>query len=152
SGHTVNGTRSSRSRATRSGSSRARLPWSIRSMPSTSSASRTYSGPPSPPPQVPGCLAAEVAQEADDEVGGEPGRPRLLQRGPQPAEDHLERHAVAQVRLRVAEDLRAADPGGSGARQVGRGQVAEVLLGPQYRQVGVVDVEEGLQVGEVGVS
>ena len=86
-----------------------------------------------------------------DQVGGQPVRAGLGERRAQAAEHHLERHAVVQVGLRVAEDLRPPHPGRRRAGQVRRREVVEVLLGPQHREVGVVDVEERLQVAEVRV-
>ena len=73
------------------------------------------------------------------------------ERRPEAAEHGLQRHPVAQMRLRIAEDLRPPHPGRGGTGQVRRREVVEVLLGPEHRQVGVVDVEERLQVAEVRV-
>ena len=102
--------------------------------------------------QVLGGLAAEVAQEAHDQVGGEVRVPCLREGRPEPLEDRRQRNAVGHVRLRVAEHLGPSDAGCPGAGQVGGGEVVEVLGGPEHRQVGVVDVEEVLQAAEVGVA
>ena len=93
-----------------------------------------------------GGVRAQVAQEARDQVGGDLVVPGAVgQRSGQPAEHLLQRHPVGQVRLRVEEDLRPAHPGRRGPGQVGPGQVVEVLLDLQHAQVGIVQVEEGLQ-------
>jgi hypothetical protein len=55
------------------------------------------------------------------------------------------------VGLRVEEYLGAHHVVGLGAQQVGPRHVVEVLLAQQHAGAGVVDVQEGLQVGE-GVS
>jgi hypothetical protein len=104
------------------------------------------------PQEILGCVAPQVAEEAHDQVAGQAVAPGLRERRAQPAEHDLQRHPVLQVGLRVAEDLRPPHTRGPGPAQVGRGQVGEVLLRPQHREVGVVDVQEGLQVGEVGVA
>jgi hypothetical protein len=53
------------------------------------------------------------------------------------------------VGLRVHHDFRVPHPGSSGALQVRPGHVREVLLSLQHGHVGVVQVEEGLQVREL---
>jgi hypothetical protein len=50
--------------------------------------------------------------------------------------------------LGIEKDLRAPDATGDGTCQVRGGEVVEVLLGTQHRQVRVVQVQKGLQVGE----
>jgi hypothetical protein len=55
---------------------------------------------------------------------------------------------VAQVGLRVEEDLGPADPGRRGPVQVRVRQVVEVLLLLQDPQVRIVQVQEGLQAVE----
>ena len=97
-----------------------------------------------------GGVRAQVAQEAQNQVGGDPVIPGTVgQRRRQPAEHLLQRHAVGQVRLRVEEDLRPPDPGRGGPGEIGAGQVVEVRLDLQHPQVGVVQAEEGLQVTKV---
>ena len=99
---------------------------------------------------VVGRIGAQVAQEAQDQVGGDAVLAGAVgQRGGEPAEDGLQRHPVAQVRLRVEEDLRPAHAGRRRPGQVGRREVVEVLVGPEHLQVRVVQVEEGLQVVEL---
>jgi hypothetical protein len=71
------------------------------------------------------------------------------QRRGQPAEHRGQRHPVAQVGLRVEEDLGPADPGRRGPVQVRLRQVVEVLLPLQDTQVRVVQVQEGLQAVEL---
>jgi hypothetical protein len=63
--------------------------------------------------------------------------------------DHgRERDAAAGVALRVEEHLDVADVVGVGAREIGPGEVVEILLGDQHRHALIVDVEEILQVAE----
>ena len=61
----------------------------------------------------------------------------------------LQRHPAGQVRLRIQHDLGMPDPGERRPGQVGPGHVGEVLLGLQHGHVGVVQVQEGLQVREL---
>ena len=60
----------------------------------------------------------------------------------------LQRHPVRDVGLRVEEDLSAPHVAPAGLVEIAGREVEEVLTGPQHRQVGVVQVEEGLQIGE----
>jgi hypothetical protein len=53
------------------------------------------------------------------------------------------------VGLRVHHDFRVADPGGSRPRQVRPGHVGEIIRGPEYGHIAVVQVQERLQVDEV---
>ncbi len=99
--------------------------------------------------RIGGGFGPAVAQEAQDQGGGDPvGGLALGQRGGQPAEHLGQRHAVVEVRLRVEEDLGPAHARGRSPGQVGLGQIVEVLLVPQHRQIGEVQVEEGLQILE----
>ena len=52
------------------------------------------------------------------------------------------------MRLRVEEDLGVAHALAGRPREVGQREVVEVSLGEEYGAVGVIDVEEGLQVFE----
>src|ERR1700730_8662506 len=63
--------------------------------------------------------------------------------------DHgRERDAAAGVALRIEEHLDVADVVGVGAREIGPGEVVEILLRDQYRHAAIVEVEEILQVAE----
>ena len=92
---------------------------------------------------------AEVAQEAQDQARGDPELRRAVVEGPaDPRAAGLEGDAALGVRLRVEEDLGMADALGGGLGQVGHGEVVEVLLGAEHGAVGVVDVQERLEVVE----
>src|ERR1017187_5467321 len=96
-----------------------------------------------------GGLGPQVAQEAQDQVGGDAVLLGPLgQRGGQPAEDLFERNPVGQGGLPVEEDLGPAHPRRRGTGHVGAGRVVEVLLDLQHAQVPVVQVEKGLQAVE----
>ena len=97
------------------------------------------------PQGVAGRVRAEVAQETQDQVGGQVS---VGERGGQPREHRPDRHPVAGVRLRVEEDLRPPHPGRGGPGQVGAGQVVEVLLGAQHQHARVVQIEKRLQAAE----
>jgi hypothetical protein len=73
---------------------------------------------------------------------------RARARGGQARDHGRHRHAALGVRLRIEEQLGAQHPVGVGALEVRPGHVVEVLLVQQHAGPGVVDVEEGLQVGE----
>ena len=65
------------------------------------------------------------------------------------AGDHrFEGHASVGVRLRVEEDLGMTHPLGGGPRQVGPGQVVEILLFHEHPAARVIDVEERLKIAE----
>jgi hypothetical protein len=53
-----------------------------------------------------------------------------------------------RVRLRIEEDFRVAHIVRLGTLQIGCRHVVEVLLLQQHAGASVIDVEEGLQVGE----
>jgi hypothetical protein len=96
-----------------------------------------------------GRVGTQVPQEAHDQVGGDPVRGvGVGQGGGQAAEHRGQRDPVVKVGLRVEEDLCAAYPGRGGPVQVRLSQIVEVLFGPQYPKVGVVQVQEGLQAVE----
>src|SRR5581483_11298012 len=96
-----------------------------------------------------GRVRAQVAQEAQDQVGGDAVVPGAVgQGGGQPGEHLLELDPVSQVGLRVEEDLGPAYAGRRGPGQVRPGQVVEVLLELEHAQVGVVQAEEGRQAVE----
>ena len=61
-------------------------------------------------------------------------------------------NASTGVGLQVEEDLDVSDPCFTGSRQVRVGQVGKVLLCLQDLHVGVVEVQERLQVAEVIAS
>ena len=97
-----------------------------------------------------GALLRQMAQEAHDELRGQPqplagvgARP-----GEAPHEDG-EADAAPGVGLRVEEHLGVADVVGRGALQVGPHEVVEVLLRLQDGRSLVVDVQERLEVGEL---
>ena len=87
----------------------------------------------------------EVAQKAEDQVRGDAQVAPRVRPGRRDAFDHrLERHAAVGVCLRVEEDLRVTDVLGVGAREVGRGEVPEILRFDEHARRGVVDIEEVL--------
>jgi hypothetical protein len=86
-----------------------------------------------------------VAQEAHDQAGADRG---VLAGAPDAVDDGLEGDAARGMGLRVEEDLGMAHIVGGGARQVGGGHVVEILLGQQHAGAGVINIEEGLQIGE----
>ncbi len=96
-----------------------------------------------------GRLGGLVAQEAEDQPGGDPVVPgAAAQRPPQPLDDRAHLHAARGVGLRVEEDLRVPHALGGGPGEVGVGEVGEVPLGPQNGHQLVVQVQKGLQVLE----
>ncbi|CAM5677551.1 hypothetical protein SFUMM280S_08902 [Streptomyces fumanus] len=70
------------------------------------------------------------------------------QRPPQPLDDRLHADAPGEVGLRVEEDLRVPHALRGGAGEVGVGEVLEVPFGAQNGRQRVVQVQEGLEVGE----
>ena len=66
-----------------------------------------------------------------------------------PDEDGRERDAAVRVRLRIEEDLGVAHAVGVRPLEVRPGEIVEVLLAEQDLGAFVVDVEEGLQAGEL---
>ena len=48
----------------------------------------------------------------------------------------------------IQHDFRVAHPGGGRPAQIGAGHVREVRLRPQHRHVGVVEIQERLQIRE----
>jgi hypothetical protein len=96
-----------------------------------------------------GVVLAQVAQEAQDQLGADAQFAAHRCAGAVQAADHgLHRHAARGVGLRVEEDLGVHHVVGRGALEVGPGHVVEVLLGQQHAGAGVVDVQKALQVGE----
>ena len=92
----------------------------------------------------------QVAEEAEDQLRRDAEAPLALgQRPVETGHDGLERDAPAGVRLGIEEELHVADRLGRDARQVRPGEVVEVLLGDEHAGPGVVEVEEGLEVGEL---
>ena len=61
----------------------------------------------------------------------------------------FQRHSAGQVGLRIQHDFGVPDARNSSPGEVGTGHVGEVLLRLQHGHVGVVQVQEGLQVGEL---
>ena len=98
---------------------------------------------------VEGGRLVEVAEEAHDEPGGEP-EPRFgfVEGAADPLDHGRERDPAVGVGLRVEEDLGVAHVVGAGAREVGGGEVVEVLLLEEHARSRVVDVEEVLEVRE----
>ncbi len=91
----------------------------------------------------------QVAEEAQDQARRDSQLRRAVVEGAaDPHATGLERDTTPGVRLRVEEDLGVthALPGRPG--EIGAREVVEVLLGPEHRAVGVVDVEERLEVLE----
>ena len=94
-------------------------------------------------------VLAEVAQEAQDQARRDSQLRRAVREGAaDPHATGLERDTTPGVRLGVEEDFGVthALPGRPG--EIGAREVVEVLLGPEHRAVGVVDVEERLEVLE----
>jgi hypothetical protein len=96
-----------------------------------------------------GVVLAEVAQEAQDQVGAHAQLGVGVEAGAVQAADHdLHRHAARGVGLGVEEELGAHHVVGGRLLKVGPGHVVEILLLQQHAGAGVVDVEKALQVGE----
>ncbi len=96
-----------------------------------------------------GGVLGQVAQEAEDQLGGDPELgPRPVHAGQQAVHDHGEGDASSGVGLGIEEDLGVDAPVRVQPAEIGQRQVLEVRLGPQHRGALVVDVEEVLQVGE----
>ena len=94
----------------------------------------------------PGAL---VAQEAHDQAGADAvASPGAVQGAGQTVDDGADRDAARGVRLRVEEDLGVPYALLLGAREVGVGEVGEVVLGAQHGHQRVVEVQERLEIGE----
>ncbi len=99
-------------------------------------------------------LGGLVAQEAHDQPGGD-AVPFLAaaERPPQSLDHRVHADAPGQVGLRIEEDLGVPHALRGGAGQIGVGEVREVPLGAQDGHQLVVQVQEGLEVGEaVGLA
>ena len=94
-------------------------------------------------------LRAHIAQEAQDEVGRQAGLAGLDDGAVIAADDRLDRNTARGVGLRIEEALGAHDTVGSGALEVGGGQVVEVVLILEDVHRRVVDGQEGRQVVEL---
>ncbi len=92
---------------------------------------------------------AAVAQEAQDQArrDAEPC-PAFVEGAADPRAAGLEGDAAPGMGLRVEEDLGVAHALAGRLRQIGQREVVEVPLGEEHGAVGVVDVEERLQVFE----
>lgn len=73
---------------------------------------------------------------------------RFVERATDAGDHGRKRHAPRRMGLRVEEDLGMDHVLRVGARQVGPGQVVEILLGPQHRRALVVEIEKILQLRE----
>jgi hypothetical protein len=94
-------------------------------------------------------LATEVAEEAEDEAGGDPVESAGVLHGVAEAgHEHLEADVPGGVGLGIEEDLGVQHAVGGRPLEIGRHQVGEVVTGLEYLRSLVVDVEERLQVGE----
>ncbi len=98
---------------------------------------------------VEGGLGALVTQEAHDQAGADAvGLLGAVQRAGQAVDDGADRDAARGVRLRVEEDLGVPYALLLGTGEVGVGEVGEVVLGAQHGHQRVVEVQEGLEIGE----
>lgn len=96
-----------------------------------------------------GGLGALVAQEAHDQAGADAvGLRGAVQGARQAVDDGADRDAARGVRLRVEEDLGVPYALLLGAGEIGIGEVGEVVLGAQHGHQRVVEVQEGLEIGE----
>ena len=73
----------------------------------------------------------------------------LGQRGGEPGKHHLQWDAARQVLLKIEEDLSPPHAGAGRPGQVRGGQLVEVGLGAEHRNVAVVQIQERLQAGEL---
>lgn len=90
-----------------------------------------------------------VPQERGDEQGGDPElRNGVGQHRCHAIHAGRQGHAAGQVRLRIEHDFGVPDPGERCPGQVRPGHVGEVLLGLQHSHIGVVKVQERLQIRE----
>src|SRR5665647_684777 len=91
-----------------------------------------------------------MAQQRDDEPGADPVTlVRARQRGVHALERLRRGDTTRRMRLEVEEDLGPADAGAGRACEVRVGEVGEVLAALQDLHVGVVEIQELLQVAEV---
>ena len=94
-------------------------------------------------------LRAHIAQEAQDEVGGQAGLAGLDDGAVIAADNRLDGDAARGVGLRVEEAFGAHDTIRAGALEVGSGQVVEVVLVLEDIHGRVVDSQEGREVVEL---
>src|SRR5262249_41734748 len=91
----------------------------------------------------------EMAQEAHDQPGLDVQLAlRIGDRPRQPADDDGKGDTARRVALRIEEHLDVADILLASAREIGPGQVVEILLGPQHGHALIVEIEKILQPGE----
>ncbi len=96
-----------------------------------------------------GGVGTEVTQETHDQVRRHVvASLPVTQPGGEAVDHRAQRHTVGEVGLRVEEDLGAPHVALIGPAEVRNRQLVEVLLAAQHPQVGVMQVEERLQVGE----
>ncbi len=92
----------------------------------------------------------EVAQEAHDQFKSyTEARFAILQRAVYPVHGCVEFNASFGMRLRIEKYFDVPDVVSGSAFEIFVSQVMEVLLRDQDLRAGVIDVEEGLQVGEL---
>jgi hypothetical protein len=97
-----------------------------------------------------GLICTQVPQEAHGQVGGHPEGLLAVFEGPPDTRDRGPKgHAPAGVGLRVEEDLGVARALEGGLPEAGEGQVVEVPLVKQHPGALVVEVQKGLQIGEI---
>ena len=97
-----------------------------------------------------GVVFAEMAQEAEDQPGGEAVRGLgARHRGQQALHHHGHRDAASGMSLRIEEDLRVRHRVSRGAVEIGAGEVVKVFGRPQHSGALIVEVEEVLQIAEV---
>ena len=96
-----------------------------------------------------GRLGAHVAQEAQDQVGGQACLARLDDGAVVAADDSLDRNAARGVGLRIEEALGTHDTVSAGALKVGGGQIVEIVLILEDIHGRVVDGQEGREVVEL---
>ena len=95
-------------------------------------------------------VGAQVPEKAHDEARGEAQTNLAVHEGVSDARyRRLEGEAAARVGLRVEEDLGVSHALGGRLLQVGQGQLVEILLLQEHAHAFVVEVEKGLEVGEV---
>ena len=94
-------------------------------------------------------LGTHIAQEAQDQVGGQAGLARLNDGAVVATDNRLDSDAARGVRLRIEEAFGAHDAVGAGALEVGGGQVVEVVLILEDVHGRVVDSQEGREVVEL---
>src|SRR5882757_5011708 len=92
---------------------------------------------------------AQMPQKTQDQSMGDPELPLTLDESRIDAVDHsVQRNSTGRMGLRIEEDLHVYDALIVRFAQIGCRQLAEVIFCLQHLCTCVVDIQEGLQIGE----